>query len=360
MPLRPRPELDNLVPSAHGGPNQAEFKKLGLKLDDIIDFSVSADPFMSPPELSKIVDSDSISRLPDPEATEFREVLSKKLDVPFNSLIAGNGAMELIHLIAQAYFSQGDSILIPEPTFGEYRMACQIAGAFILEHRAKEEENFAHRIDETVEQIKRNRPKGVFICNPNNPTGCYLSREEIETVLNACQDTLLVIDEAYVSFAENAWSSLDLVKRRNVTILRSMTKDQALAGLRLGYAVAHQDIINAMRRVQLPWSVNAVAQRAGIVALRNRDCTEDHREKIRQAKQFMINELVRIGYSPKPSETNFFLVNVGDGKGFRTALLRQGMLVRDCASFGLPEYVRIAVLGIAECKKLISAVEKLK
>lgn len=360
MPLLPRPEIEKMASAAHGGLNHAELKAMGLTPEDILDFSVCSNPYMAPPEMSGILNPADISRLPDSEAIEFRECLAGKLGVSPSSIIAGNGSVELIRLIALAYFGKGDSVLILEPTFGEYRVACQISGASVVGQWAGEATNFAHRMEETVDLIKRSRPKGIFICNPNNPTGGYLRRREIEMVLDASSDSLLVLDEAYLAFVEKRWSSIDLIERGNLIIVRSMTKDYALAGLRLGYAVARQEIIETLRRAHQPWSVNGVAQRAGVVALDDADSLRHSLQEIRKAKQFLVNELGRLGFDPLPSETHFFLMKVASAKEFRSVLLSQGMLVRDCASFGLPGYVRIAARTMPECKKLVAVIEKMK
>lgn len=360
MPLRPRPEIEKLVPSPHGSPDYTELKTLGIRPEDVIDFSVCCNPFMPPPELSQILDGIDISLHPDSEAIEFRECLASKLGISPDNILAGNGSMELIRLIALAYFGQGDSVLILEPTFGEYKVACQVSGANLVNQWAEEQADFAHRIEETADLIKHSRPKGIFICNPNNPTGNYLSRWEIETILSACQDSLLVLDEAYIAFVAKGWSSLDLIERPNLVIVRSMTKDYALAGLRLGYAVAHPEIINTLRRVYQPWNVNSVAQKAGILALEDTQTHERSLQEIRKTMQFLTRELERLGFTPLPSKTHYFLMKVGNGREFRTALLKHGMLVRDCASFGLPEYVRIATRTLPECEKLITTIKALK
>ena len=360
MPLRPRPEIEKLTPAAHGGPNRAEEKALGLSPDEILDFSVCSNPYIKPPDLSRILDTVNVSRLPDSEATEFRECLAGKLGVSLDNILAGNGSTELIRLISLAYFGKGDSVLILEPTFGEYRVACQITGADVVGQGVGEAANFAHNIEETVNLIKRSRPKGVFICNPNNPTGRYLSRREIEAVLCASPESLLILDEAYVAFVEKSWSSLDLINRGNLVVVRSMTKDYAIAGLRLGYAVAHTEIIEMLRRVSQPWNVNAVAQKAGIVVLKDTEALEGAQKEIRKATQFLVREFRRLGFAPLPSQTHFFLVKVPDAKEFRSALLRQRMLVRDCTSFGLSNYIRIAARTLPECEKLVAAIEKMK
>jgi len=215
-------------------------------------------------------------------------------------------------------------------------------------------------VEETLDLIQRCHPRGVFICNPNNPTGQYLSKGDVERILDACADSLIILDEAYISFVDGGWSSIDLIQRDNVVIIRSMTKDYALAGLRLGYAVSSEEIIKAVCRVRPPWNVNAVAQRAGVIALDEADYLEWCKQGIGQAKQFLIDGLDRIGIMSLPSRANFFLVKAGDAEGFRTALLKQGILVRDCTSFGLPEYVRIAARTMPECQRLIAAIQAMK
>ncbi len=333
---------------------------MGLSPEAVLDFSVCSNPFMSPPGVMKALDTIAVNRYPDSEATEFRRSLSAKLGVTPDNVLAGSGAVELIRLVAWTYFGHGDSVLILEPTFGEYRVACQIVGADVVGHWGVEEEGFATRVEETLDLIQRCHPRGVFICNPNNPTGQYLSKVEVERILDACADSLIILDEAYISFVDGGWSSIDLIQRDNVVIIRSMTKDYALAGLRLGYAVSSEEIIKAVCRVRPPWNVNSVAQRAGVIALDEADYLEWCKQGIGRAKQFLIDGLDRIGIASLPSRANFFLAKTGDAEGFRTALLKQGILVRDCTSFGLPEYVRIAVRTMPECKRLIAAIQAMK
>ena len=360
MSLRPRPEVENLEACPHGGLNQAELKAMGLIPEAVLDFSVCSNPFMPPPGVRKVFDAIAVNCYPDSEATEFRQCLSGKLGVTPDNILAGNGAVELIRLIALTYFRPGDSVLILEPTFGECRVACQIVGAEVVKQWARGEENFAPRIEETVNLIRQHLPKGVFICNPNNPTGQYLAKQEVERILDACGDGLLILDEAYIAFVDESWPSLDLIHRGNVVIVRSMTKDYALAGLRLGYAVAREEIIGALRRVCPPWNVNVVAQKAGVITLDDTEHLEWCKREIRQAKQFLVDELYQIGFTLVPSDTHFSLVKVTNARGFRTALLRHGILVRDCTSFGLPEYVRIAPRTMPECQKLIAAIQAMR
>jgi histidinol-phosphate aminotransferase len=151
----------------------------------------------------------------------------------------------------------------------------------------------------------------------------------------------VVVDEAYLPFAAHAPSLVDHLTP-NMLVLHSMTKAQALAGLRLGYAVGPPDIIAALARVRPPWSVNALAQAAGIAALQDMAHVAHCLAQIAQAKQELVAGLHTLGLHPVPSTTHFFLLPVPHGATLRRTLLRHGILVRDCASFGLPTYIRLS------------------
>jgi histidinol-phosphate aminotransferase len=143
-------------------------------------------------------------------------------------------------------------------------------------------------------------------------------------------------------------------------IIRSMTEDHALTGLRLGYAAVHRETIDTLRLVRPPWNINAIAQEAGKLIINGGDYLAHSRRELKKTKQFLLDGLKRLGYSTVPSDTHFFLVRVENTPEFRTALLKQRVLVRDCASFGLPGYIRIAARTMPECEKLIGAIEKME
>jgi histidinol-phosphate/aromatic aminotransferase/cobyric acid decarboxylase-like protein len=200
------------------------------------------------------------------------------------------------------------------------------------------------------------RPRIVFLCDPNNPTGTVLPPEVIAGWARSHPRALFVVDEAYLPFARGLASVLAGAPD-NVLVLRSLTKDFALAGLRLGYAVGAPNVIERLRRAQPPWSVNALAQAAGVASLRDTAHRDRSLERLAGAKQELVEGLTRLGLAPLPSVTHFFLVKVGDGAAFRSALLRRGVVVRDCASFGLPAYVRIAARRPEENERLLDAVK---
>ena len=360
MSLLPRPEVQSLTPSTHGGINYAELEELGIAPEEILDFSANLNPFGPPPAVMESLSRADIAQYPDSEATRLRRSLAEALGLETGNILVGSGSTELIRLAALAYFSPGDRVLIITPTFGEYEIACRIAGASIIEQRLLPENGFQLEVDETTELIQRHHPRGIFITNPNNPTSRYLSRSDLERILDSRQETLLILDEAYLTFVDNPWSSLDMIERGNLLVLRSMTKDYALAGLRLGYGVANKDIIDTLSRIRPPWNVNAVAQQAGIIALNEEKYVKECQTKIREAKEYLVTELSRLNLSPLPSEASFFLVKVDNSSEFRRRLLAQKMLVRDCTSFGLPGYIRIAPRTLPECQRLIEAIKKIR
>ena len=360
MPLLSRPEIMDVAVCQHGGIDYAELRALGIIPQDILDFSANLNPFGPPPGVVEALSEVEISCYPDSGAYCLRHSLAEKLGVKVCNLLVGSGSTEIIRLAALAYFDRGDKVLIIEPTFGEYQVACQITGASLVKQQVSAQNGFCLDMSETIDLIRQHCPKGIFVCNPNNPTGRYLSRVAIEQILDAAGDSLVVLDEAYVNFVDSAWSSLDMIKRNNLLILRSMTKDYAMAGLRLGYGVAKEEIITNLRRICPPWNVNVLAQKAGIIAIADGEYLKRCQIEMRKAKIYLVAELSALGLPPLPSEANFFLVEVGDALGFRRELLKQMILVRDCASFGLPQYIRIAPRILPESQRLIAAIKEVR
>ncbi len=358
MALLPRKALERVRPAVHGGPDFAELKQWGITPDSLLDFSVGFNPLGIPPGLKEKVAAFPFDSYPDAQAMQFREALARKLGVTPENIIAGNGSSELIWLCCLAYFGSRDKIVIAGPTFGEYERAGLIGGSVPVAVNSRPPD-FKVNVEALIQTARRRKARGIFLCNPNNPTGAYLTQREVEGILDSLPDTLVVLDEAYVAFTDGAWPSEPLVSRPNVVVLRSMTKDYGLAGLRLGYTLAAPEIISNLRKVCPPWNVNSLAQHAGIMALNEDQHVRRGYEIVRQAKDYLYARLRELGLAPVPSATNFFLVKVGNAGSLRQALLRKGILVRDCSSFGLPEYIRLAARPIADCQRLVEALQAL-
>ena len=375
MSLLPRPEIQDITTCPHGGIDYSEVEAMGIIPQDVLDFSANLNPFGPPAGVMEALCEchcgepklrvkqgvrETISSYPDSEAGHLRRSLAEKLGTEAENILVGSGSTELIRLATLAYFAKGDRILIIEPTYGEYQVACQIVGASLVKQRLSPQNAFRLNTDETLQLIRGSHPKGIFICNPNNPTGRYISQADFEKIVDGCKDSLVILDEAYVSFVDNAWSSLDMVYRNNLLVLRSMTKDYAIAGLRLGYGVARQEMIATLRRICPPWNVNVVAQKAGITAIAEEGFLKRCQIELRETKKYLVAQLSRLGLSPLPSEANFFLVEVGNAAEFRHELLKRRILVRDCSSFGFPQYIRIAPRTLPECQRLVAAVEEIR
>ncbi|MCB0081944.1 MAG: histidinol-phosphate aminotransferase family protein, partial [Caldilineaceae bacterium] len=193
----------------------------------------------------------------------------------------------------------------------------------------------------------------IVLCNPNNPTGTALDPATIAAWAVRFPQMLFVVDEAYLAFVPGL-RSLYAWRLPNLLIVRSLTKEYALAGLRLGYALGPATLVAGLAQARVPWSVNAAAQAAGEAALRDQAHLQRTLAALQAAKSELIAGLQQLGRHPLPSQTHYFLLNVSNGASFRQQLLRDGLLVRDCASFGLPTYVRIATRKPAQNQVLLA------
>jgi len=357
--LNPKAHIARLRPAVHGGIDHARLTALGISPEQVLDFSVSLNPYGPPPAVRASLKETDIAAYPDSATTRLTNRLAEVLNISAANLIAGAGATELIRLAALCYLGADDTLLITTPTYGEYEVAARLSGARVITQPTRAEDGFQLDVAETLRLIKEHRPRAVFLCNPNNPTGSYLARDDVVMIIASAPDSLIVLDEAYIAFTDKPWPSLELIKHPNLLIIRSLTKDYALAGLRLGYAVADGSIINTLKKARPPWNVSAPAQSAGLTALADGDYLKSCAAKIKKSKAYLSAELASLGCEVLPSATNFFLVKVGDGAAWQRRLLERGLLVRDGASFGLPEYIRLAPRTPPECRRLVTAIKEI-
>ncbi|MBM2831575.1 MAG: L-threonine 3-O-phosphate decarboxylase [Dehalococcoidia bacterium] len=334
---------------------------MGVSAGHFIDFSVNINPLGTSPSAMDAIARLDPSSYPDPDSGEIRRALARMTGVAPDQIVVGNGSTELIYLLAHTYLNKGDRAVILSPTFGEYEAACRLVVARIELIHSKEEDGFrwdAGGVGAACRKIDRLRPALIFLCNPNNPTGVFLERAAVAELAEAAGDGLLVLDEAYISFVESAWESTSLLGMGNLVILRSLTKDHALAGLRLGYALCPPAVADALVMGQPSWSVNAAAQAAGIASLADRAHLSRGLACASEGKRYLDGALRELGLKVTPSAANFLLVEVGDGAEVRRRLLHRGFGVRDCASFGLPRHIRIGARSVPECRRLVCALKK--
>ena len=236
----------------HGGLDLEELGRLGLDPARILDFSVCTNPFGPSPAVHEILKNVSLEQYPDRDAQALRSALAEKFAISPKRIMAGNGASELIGLAAQAFIRPGTRVLVIGPTYGEYERSALLQGGVVRIWRAREEDRFAPVAQEIETELTAWRPRLVFLCNPNNPTGAAIDPEVILSWARRNPSTLFVVDEAYQKFAPGL-PSLVTAQEKNLLILRSMTKDYALAGLRAsGMRSASEPIIKQLVRVSGP------------------------------------------------------------------------------------------------------------
>lgn len=343
--------------AAHGAYDYAELERLGIHPDDVLDFSVNSNPYGPSPLVWDAIRTTPLERYPDRESIALRRALAQRLDVPMNQLMMGNGTAELILLASLAFLERGDLALVVEPTFGEYERCIRLAGANLQRWRATPETGFVIQPDEIRKKLNERNYSLVFLCNPNNPTGQILPLDAQKGWAEKFPDTLFVVDEAYLAFAPEMDTAISL-RQRNILVLRSMTKDYAIAGLRLGYAVGSESAIEALTNLRPAWNVNGLAQAAGLAALQDENFLSATLSKLRAEKKVLVADLKELGFTPFPSQTHYFLLPVENGAQFRHKLLQAGILVRDCASFGLPSCIRIATRKAEENARLLHTIQE--
>jgi len=355
LALRVNPHIERLIPAVHGGAGYAGLKGAGSALD----FSTCCNPYGPPAEVRRALRKTDIETYPDHRSSELVRSLAQKLGVNAETVIAGSGSTEIIRLAALAFLTSGDTVVIPSPTYAEYEIAARLAGATIVKYNLLEDRDFQILPDRLISFARRHNPKAVFLCNPNNPTGQLLPREDVRRLVKGFPDTLVALDEAYMSFTGESGDAPALIEEPNVLVIRSMTKDYALAGLRLGYGLACREIINSLEKVRPPWNVNSPAQQAGVAAAGCGGYISQCNARIQKCRTYLVSRLLKMGYSTIPTDTHYFLIKVGDAAVFKSRLLEKGFLVRDCSSFGLPAYVRIAPRRMGDCRKLIRAIAEM-
>ena len=360
-----RPTAGTAPRPVHGGIKPAELRALGLRPEDCLDFSASVSPLGPPTTVPAAIAAVDLAAYPDPHCLALREAIAgwhhSDGATPEN-IIVGNGSTELIHLLARAY---GGPALLLTPTYGEYDGAARIAGAPVITLDAiRSADGFHWDMAAAAAIIAARRPALAFVCNPNNPTGALLPAAELRVLASAASSagSLLVVDEAYINLSEH-YAAAGIVRLAtqlpSVVALRSMTKDYALTALRLGYAVAAPPVVDRLAALQPDWSVNGLAQAAGVAALSDAEYLHRARAAVAQSRDCLVAGLGQLGIRVYPAAANFALAPVGDAAGLRAALARQGLFVRDCASFGLPDCIRIGLRPAPDCRRLVNAIASL-
>ncbi len=263
------------------------------------------------------------NRYPDPEAKELRGLVAKNLKVRTENVLHGNGSDELIYNLIATF---GGPVLYPIPTFSMYGIISQALNEKYI--ALSLDENFDIDMDEMNKQIKRSKPKLIFLSSPNNPTGNSYSADRILKIIKKLKG-IVVVDEAYQQFSSRKSFIPLLKKHKNIIVLRTLSK-VGLAGLRTGFMIAHRDIVNEVNKVRLPFNVNSLSQKVAIDALKKSKELKSRISKIMSERKRLFSEMMKMdGIKPFPSDANFILFRVNNPDKLYRDLLKRGVLIRN-------------------------------
>ncbi|MFQ3663306.1 MAG: histidinol-phosphate transaminase [Chloroflexaceae bacterium] len=349
-----------LDPVAHGALDHAELEAIGLRPEAVLDFSSNLNPFGPPPAVREALATLDLAPYPDRGCHRLRAALAARHGCSPEAILVGNGANELIHLVARAFLRPDDTTLLLGPSYGEYLHASRLAGAHMVEMRTGYAAGFQPDLEGLSTVIASARPRLTWLCLPNNPTGVDLPAATINAVGALCgaHGGILVLDRAYASLRRDHQAAPDDLAGApppGQIRLYSLTKSYALAGLRLGYLIAAPEAVMRIGAHQPAWSVNSAAQAAGLAALGDAAFLATSMPRLWAASDALHAGLTGLGLDVWRATLPFMLVRTGNGAATRAALLRHGCVVRDCASFGLPEWVRVAPRRPDENARLLAA-----
>ena len=348
---------DGVSPRIHGGVSVDELTLLGVDSREILDFSASINPYGPCPAVVNAVAACPIDRYPDPSAAPLRRALADVQSVAADRIVVGNGAADLLWTLARVLVRPGATIIVSEPTFAEFRCAAASAEGNVVEVRATAERGFAADVD-AIEQLALARGASViYLASPNTPVGTRVPVERVVALAERLPEATVVLDQAFVSLSDHPADAAVAVPD-NVVRVRSLTKDHAIAGLRLGYLLASTSLARRVEALRPPWMASAVAQAAGLAAARANLFVQESCAMLRADRDELAASLAAIGLAPLPSEACFLAFAVPDSAALRRRLLVRGMLVRDCTSFGMPGYVRVAARPRPDREHLMQALRE--
>ncbi len=363
------PAVDSFVdPSVHGGEVFEIARLRGLNPRDILDFSSNINP-LGPPSLAmKCLKNATwmIPYYPDISYRDFRRAAAEYARVPTSeNVIEGSGSTELIYLFAELFVREGDKVLIPVPTFGEYERAVRNRGGLPVYLTCQHE--FTVDADRFADELDRGC-KAVFLSSPNNPSSKTIAKKDLLKLVELTSDrnARVFLDETFIEFTEDRELGLSPLVEEfpNLFVARSLTKIFALPGLRIGYGLASRKLIEQLRKAKMPWSVNVLAQEAAIAALHDKSYLERSRKLVAKEREFLYSGLGKIqGLTPFRPDANFVLLRITQGltaNELKSSLLDKSILIRDCSSFrGLNEnYFRISVKLRKQNRMLLSTLKE--
>ena len=358
MKIQPKSSIIRHIPVIHGGKDH-------LIKPDVIDFSSNITPIGVPKSVKTILKKnlDNIQRYPDYNSSKVISSLTKYTKLDKTYLMVGNGAIEIIYNFCFAFLSKNTKVLIPVPTFQEYEVAAKLNNCKVSYFTTV---NLSENLDQFLSKIPKQGC--VFLCNPNNPTGKLLSKNQILVIIKTAKNlsSIVFVDECFIEMVPDSNQSvISYVKKYdNFFVLRSLTKSFGLAGIRIGYAASSKQMIEILQKIKIPWSVNSLAQDAASIALKNKSHIKKSNYVIKKELNYLMNAISQLnGFNCYDSTTNFILIKTKhNSTKLQQKLLKHKILIRDCKNFrGLDNHhIRIAVKSHKDNLKLVRELEKIK
>jgi len=352
-----------LAPPCHGGLLEDELTAVGLRADQVLDLSVNVNPYGPHDSIRRAIAEAAVDRYPEPSSGPARRAIAALLDVDSNRIVLGNGAVDLLWSLARAWLRPGDAVMILEPAFSEMRRAATQVGARIVEHRTAPHDDFKLHLGALDAHLQSACPRLLYLCTPSNPTGACTPLRSLEELAVRHPGTLFVCDISFLSLSSRHEDASVPLSDRLVWAC-SLTKDHALAGLRVGYALAPAKVAARIEAERPPWSVNALAQAAAIAATQPdaRRFVDESRERLLRDRAYLDSALRRLDLRVHPSDTIYTLVDIGAARVAtelrRQLLVHHAVLVRDASSFGLPHHIRVAARPAPDTDRLIAALNR--
>ena len=335
-------------------PPEVLAKRAGIPVSEIVKLDANENPYGPSSKVAEALASLRDAHLyPDPAQGAMREAVGRYAGLGPEHVVVGNGSDEIIDLLFRAVLAPGDAVVNSVPTFGMYEFTAQVCNARIVE--VERDSAFAVDIDGVLAAASKQQAKIIAIASPNNPSGNPTPLADVERLLDS--DCLVIVDEAYAEFSGS--SALELVtKRSNLVVLRSMSKWAGLAGLRVGYGLMDAALAEVLMRAKPPYNVNQAAEAALLASLADAEALQERVRLIVAERARMHGLLDAIpGVTPLPSEANFILCRLPEGRGkdVHERLAGRGVFVRYYARGVLADYLRISVGTPADTDRLIAS-----
>lgn len=332
--------------------------ELGIPPERLIKLDANENPYGPLPEVkAALAISDALHIYPDPESRRIRKILAEHHQVRESSIVVGAGADELIDLIMRIVIEPGDRVINCPPTFGMYAFDSALNQAELI--TISRQADFSLDLPGIIQAVEENKPRLLFLANPNNPDGGMISNREFRQLVNL--PLLLVMDEAYIHFSDREQSVLKEVESyNNLIVLRTFSKWAGLAGLRIGYGVFPEEFVPMLMRAKQPYNVSVAAEQAAVITMQNLAKAEKNIAKIIKHRGQLYEALTQVTWlRPYPSQANFILCQVEGISAFelKQRLRKQGILIRYFDKPGLSDHIRISIGTQEQIEKLINALK---